>query len=89
MKFKTGDKIIYYKREIDRPNHMLSLFDTYIVEDILYHKSENLEYFNKQNFFLSLLDKYNTKSFWYDCRDFMTMKEYRKFKLNRIKNASS
>lgn len=77
MKFKIGDKVVFIHNTNIAYAWKLCDYSTYIISDYAIDNYSTIHYSvdNLNN---------NTYSSWYNEKDFVTLKEYRKLKLNKL-----
>lgn len=86
--FKSGDKIVYLRDKLNILNHQhfndkYKLKNLYDIKPFYIYKGCNS--FNEKMIYLEDFDV----RYIFDADDFITIQEYRKLKLNKIKNEYS
>lgn len=77
MKYQIGDTVIFITVPNMKYSWKLNDYDEYIINKIAYgSEPEQVVY--------GVKDKYNTETTWFTEDTFVTLKEYRKIKLNKI-----
>lgn len=85
MKYKIGDRVIFKTNQYKQYSWKLNDFEEYTITNRAFSADMSSDY--KPNvIYYEVQDKYGTKTSWFENDDFLTLKKYRKLKLQKIKN---
>jgi len=79
MKFHTGDKVYYMPKTNREYAWELKLLDEYIITNHAFDMRTN-----DNTMYVGVRNKKGIETTWYDENDFLSIYEYRKYKLNKI-----
>jgi hypothetical protein len=80
MKYKIGDKVVFFKKSYKEDAWPLNDYEEYTINNRAFDKMGIMYYGVKH--------KNGAETTWYDEKDFIGLKEYRKKKLEKINGQS-
>jgi len=84
MKYKIGENVIFIKKSSKEDYWKLNNYDVYTISCRSFNPYDTDTYNGNTNYY-GVYNK-NGESTWYDESDFIGLKEYRKIKLEKLKN---